>query len=55
MTTFRDQLARHVADFFTNWSESDLPYGRRVAVTLRNRAKSLVNRGCCGNHGEPGC
>jgi hypothetical protein len=52
---FARQLREHVGNFFTNWSTSDLPYGRRVAVTLRNRAKSLVNRGCCGHHGEPGC
>jgi hypothetical protein len=49
------QLREHVGNFFTNWSTSDLPFERKVALTFRNRAKSLVNRGCCGHHGEPGC
>jgi len=52
---FARQLREYVGNFFTNWSTSDLPFGRKVAVTFRNRAKSLVNRGCCGHHGEPGC
>jgi hypothetical protein len=55
MATFRDELRRYARDFFTNWSESDLPFARKIGVTLRNRAKSLVNGGCCGNHGQPGC
>jgi hypothetical protein len=45
----------HTRNFFTNWSESDLPFARKVALTVKNRAKSLVNEGCCGHHGEPGC
>ena len=45
----------HVENFFTNWSTSDLPFGRKVALTVRNRAKSVVNKGCCGHHGQPGC
>jgi len=53
--TFRQELGRHVSDFFTNWRESDLPFVPKVALTVRNRAKSLVNGGCCGNHGQPGC
>jgi hypothetical protein len=55
MARFRERLAEHVGNFFTNWSTSDLPYGRRIAVTVRNRVTSLGNRGCCGHHGEPGC
>ena len=55
MARFRERLVEHVGAFFTNWSNSDLPYGRRIAVTVRNRAKGLVNKGCCGHHGEPGC
>jgi hypothetical protein len=50
-STFRE----YVGNFFTNWSRSDLPFGRKVAVTVKNRAKSLVNKGCCDHHGEPGC
>ena len=55
MTSFREELTRYVGDFFTNWRESDLPVGRKIALTFRNRAKSLVHGGCCGNHGQPGC
>ncbi len=55
MAPFARLLREHVGNFFTNWSESDLSFGRKVAVTLRNRAKSLSNKGYCGHHGEPGC
>ena len=53
--SFRSELRRYVGTFFTNWSTSDLPFGRKVALTIKNRAKSVVNKGCCGHHGEPGC
>jgi hypothetical protein len=50
--TFRD----YARDFFTNWKESDLSTGRKVWLTLRNRAKGVVTlKGCCGHRGEPGC
>ena len=55
MATFGEELRRYARDFFTNWSESDLPFARKVGVTVKNRATSLVNGGCCGNHGHPGC
>jgi hypothetical protein len=55
MAPFARLLREHTRNFFTNWSESDLPFAAKVALTLRNRAKSLVNKGCCGHHGEPGC
>ena len=55
MAPFMRPLREHVGNFFTNWSESDLPVARKVALTLRNRAISVVNKGCCGHHGEPGC
>jgi hypothetical protein len=55
MASLAEQLREHVGNFFTNWSASDLPVTRKVALTLRNRARSLGNRGCCGHHGEPGC
>ncbi|MDP9330594.1 MAG: hypothetical protein M3P11_08170 [Actinomycetota bacterium] len=44
----------YARNFFTNWSESDLPLFRRLGVTARNRVKAL-RHGCCGNHGQPGC
>ncbi|HET6714482.1 MAG TPA: hypothetical protein VFI59_12330 [Actinomycetota bacterium] len=55
MATFREQLRYHVGSFFTNWRNSDDGFAEKVGVTFRNRAKSLVNGGCCGNHGQPGC
>jgi hypothetical protein len=55
MPSFAEQLRVHVGNFFTNWSESDLPVTRKVVLTVRNRARSLLNKGCCGHHGEPGC
>jgi hypothetical protein len=55
MAGFFHELRRYAGDFFTNWSESDLPMGRKITLTFKNRAKSLVNGGCCGNHGQPGC
>ncbi|MGH2640760.1 MAG: hypothetical protein ACRDGO_03570 [Actinomycetota bacterium] len=48
-------LREHVGNFFTNWSASDLPVARKVALTFPNRARSRENKGCCGHHGEPGC
>lgn len=56
MAGFGHQLRYHVRSFFTNWREYDASIGRKVALTVRNRAKSLYTlKGCCGNHGEPGC
>jgi hypothetical protein len=55
MAPFARPLREHVGNFFTNWSESDLPFARKVAITIRNRATAFVNKGCCGHHGEPGC
>lgn len=55
MAPFVRPFREHARDFFTNWSRSDLPFAQKVAVTFKNRAKSLVNKGCCGHHGEPGC
>lgn len=55
VASFAHLLREHVQDFFTNWSTSDLPVGRKLALTFRNRAKGLVNKGCCGHHGQPGC
>jgi len=55
MAPFARPLREHVGNFFTNWSESDLPFARKVALTFRNRARSILHKGCCGHHGEPGC
>jgi len=55
VASFAHLLREHVQNFFTNWSTSDLPVWRKLVLTFRNRAISVVNRGCCGHHGEPGC
>jgi hypothetical protein len=49
-------LSDYVRQFFTNWNEYEGPASRKVALTLRNRARATLNlKGCCGHHGEPGC
>jgi hypothetical protein len=55
MAGFREQLRDHVRAFFTNWGNPRYGFVEKVGLTARNRAKSLVNGGCCGNHGQPGC
>jgi hypothetical protein len=55
MATFREQLRERVGGFFTNWGNPDYGLVDKVELTVRNRARSLVNGGCCGNHGRPGC
>lgn len=54
MGRFDDELHERGRDFFTNWSSSDLPLGKRLALFTKNRTKAL-RHGCCGNHGQPGC
>lgn len=44
----------YARDFFTNWTTYEGPLGRKLWLTVRNRARALPV-GCCGNHGEPGC
>jgi hypothetical protein len=48
-------LGPYIRGFFTNWRESDLPAGKKIAKTMKNRVRSAVRGGCCGHHGEPGC
>jgi hypothetical protein len=55
MTAFRDELREHVAMFFTNWRNPNFTVSQKVGLTIKNRAISVVNGGCCGHHGEPGC
>jgi hypothetical protein len=55
MASFREELSERVSAVFTNWSESDLPVGRRFGVALRNAGRRFRTGGCCGNHGQPGC
>ena len=48
-------IKRYIDDFFTNWDQ-DMPLAEKIGKTLRNRYRATVlMKGCCGNHGEPGC
>lgn len=55
MATFHDELREHVAMFFTNWRNPNYTVPQKIGLTIKNRAIGLVNGGCCGNHGQPGC
>ena len=55
MAAFREELREHVAMFFTNWRNPDYTVPQKIGLTVKNRAIGLFNRGCCGNHGQPGC
>ena len=54
-------LGEYARQFFTNWNESDAPFGRKLWLTGLNRSRALARTvgppftGCCGHHGEPGC
>ena len=55
MANFREQLRSHTRAFFTNWQNPEYGFADKITLTFKNRAKGLVNGGCCGNHGQPGC
>jgi hypothetical protein len=55
MAGFWEQFREHGRDFFTNWSTYDAPFTTKARMMVKNRSRSLLNRGCCGNHGQPGC
>jgi hypothetical protein len=55
VSSFGDQLRAHVSMFFTNWRNPNYDLPAKIGLTFKNRAKSLFNGGCCGNHGQPGC
>ncbi|HKY52556.1 MAG TPA: hypothetical protein VJP45_14970 [Candidatus Limnocylindria bacterium] len=39
-----------------NFTDSEIPLPRRVAVASRNLLLRVTRRrGCCGHDGEPGC
>ena len=39
-----------------NWRESELPFLRKLRMSVRNNwTKLRTRRSCCGNYGEPGC
>lgn len=52
--SFGEELRQRGRSFFTNWREYDGPFTTKLGLTFRNRARAL-RRGCCGNHGQPGC
>ncbi len=39
-----------------NWRESDLPFGKKLRVWLRNEKYKVRHlRTCCDQPGQPGC
>lgn len=39
-----------------NWRDHEGPVRDKLRLTARNNWRKLRNRrGCCGQHGEPGC
>jgi hypothetical protein len=53
---FFAQLRSYGRVFFTNWTSYDAGFLTKVGLTLRNRTRAVVTlKGCCGNHGQPGC
>ena len=56
MAKRREGLGDYARQFFTNWSESNDPFAKKLALTVRNRAIAFGSlRGCCGHPGAPGC
>jgi hypothetical protein len=54
--SFSEQLREHTRAFFTNWQEYEAGFWTKAGLTLKNRTRSVVTlKGCCGNHGQPGC
>ncbi len=47
-------VGAYVRDFFRNLY-TEMPYGRWLHLTVRNRLRAKIVAGCCGNPGEPGC
>lgn len=42
--------------FLDNWRHAEGSLVHRSTQALRNNLRKMVRlRGCCGNHGEPGC
>lgn len=43
-------------DALRNFTGSQIPLPRRIAVTARNAwLRIALRQGCCGHDGEPGC
>lgn len=50
-------IGDYARDFRRNIRDYEGPLGKKIWLTLRNRAiaTSQVRKGCCGHPGEPGC
>ncbi len=47
--------SRSFRNFLTNLDQP-MPLGEKLYKLSRNLAlRAIRRRGCCGNHGEPGC
>jgi hypothetical protein len=54
--SFLEQLKYFTSSFFSNWSNYEASFGKKLALTVKNRSRAVYTlKGCCGNHGEPGC
>ena len=55
-TQREDPGRRSLAAAIRNCRQTGLPWRDVLAATLANtRLKIASRRGCCGNHGQPGC
>lgn len=49
-------LRDRIDSFFSNLDQPNMSAGEKWSKLVRNRFRATVLRkGCCGNHGEPGC
>lgn len=47
---------RYVTGFFSNLDQPDMSAREKWSKFAKNRYRATVlAKGCCGNHGEPGC
>lgn len=52
----REQAREIRQAYMSNWNEFEGSTARKLALTAKNRTKAFVTlKGCCGNHGQPGC
>jgi hypothetical protein len=51
-----DKTASNIKAGMDNWRRSQLPFGEKLRLSMRNNLIKLRNRSsCCGHPGEPGC
>ena len=51
-----DERRPSLRNSLTNWRASELPFLRKLGLSVRNNWTKLHTRqSCCGNYGQPGC